>query len=300
MEDEMTDFDINIGKAAIERMTARASCRSFADTPIEDDKLDLILSAGLRAASGGNLQPFSIITVKDRQNAKELSALNGDQAFIEKAPLNLIFVLDWYKFSIYAAEKQAPFTCDRSFNHFIIGLEDVMCAAQTIETAAWLLGIASCYVGTCLFSGDEMAARYNLPKHSYPALVMSLGYPKTQPKQIKKLARDIVVFEESYPKLDSEFVRKQYYAKYEGMTTALPKTEPYRAEMLDSFRKALLTTYSAEITDEIAAKADKDGFISECQRRFGLHYHAEEMRELGKEVVSKIEAQGLNVFGKDE
>ena len=50
----------------IELLIERASCRSYTDDPIPPETLQLVLEAGARAASGGNLQPTSIIQTKDQ------------------------------------------------------------------------------------------------------------------------------------------------------------------------------------------------------------------------------------------
>ena len=64
----------------------RSSCRSFENRKIPDDVMNLILEAGLRAATGGNLQPFSIIKVENPATRKKLDQLCGDQVFVATAP----------------------------------------------------------------------------------------------------------------------------------------------------------------------------------------------------------------------
>ena len=286
----------DFGVKAVESMVQRASCRAFAERDIEEEKLDLIMEAGLSAASGGNLQPVSIIMVKDRENARRLCELCENQSFIAQAPVNLIFLLDWYKFSVYAADQKAPFTCPDSYMHFLIGVEDVMCIAQSIETAAHLLGLGSCYVGSCIESCDKLAKDYNLPKYSFPILVLSLGYPKAVPPKRKKLSLDVMVFEERYPDVSKEFIIERFNDKYAGMKMSLPKDETRRAETLAEFREALLTTYSPEETETLISQAIKADFINETQRRFGMQYHAKDMRTAGQDVIRKMEAQGLRPF----
>ena len=97
------------GYEAVKHMTDRRSIRNFIDKKIPDEDLKLILEAGLKAATGGNLQPYSIIVERDKEKNKALSKMCGGQPFIEHADTNLIFVFDWYKYSIYAKQKNAPF-----------------------------------------------------------------------------------------------------------------------------------------------------------------------------------------------
>ena len=51
----------------------------------------------------------------------------------------------------------------------------------------WLLGIGSCYIGTAMHSGSEIAEMYNIPQRAYPMLVLALGYPADIPAKRRKL-----------------------------------------------------------------------------------------------------------------
>lgn len=284
----------DLGKWAIEGMQARQSVRSFTDQAIPDDLLHEILAAGINSATGGNLQPYSIIVEKDPQRKQTLCDLCGGQTFIAKAPVNLIFLIDWHKLAIYSRAKDAPFTCNKSFRHYTIGLDDLLCAAQAIETAAWLNGIGSCYVGTILESIPECVEFYHLPKLVAPVLLLSMGYPKGLTKPRKKLDYDNVVFEGYYPALTTEQICAAYDKKYEGMQTHLPKDPEQRQEWLDFFLAALRTTYNEEKCQQILAQVKEAGYVSEIQRRFGLHYHAKYM--LGGEIIQYLADQGIYPF----
>ena len=67
-------MDWNFEEAVV-KMTERRSVRNFSNQTISDDVLNHILQAGLHTASGGNLQPFSILVERDpdvRENASLL------------------------------------------------------------------------------------------------------------------------------------------------------------------------------------------------------------------------------------
>ena len=169
-------------KPVVDAIASRYSCRTFSDTKIEEEVLDSILQAALNAASGGNLQPVSVIVVKDDQRKKELCELCDGQGFIEDASVNLIFCMDWHKYDVYTQYKEAPFVANRSFAHFMIAVEDVMCMAQTVETVSYLYGIGSCYVGSVVDYIKEVSDFLKLPDKVFPVVMLSLGYPKVTPK----------------------------------------------------------------------------------------------------------------------
>ncbi|MFZ3070963.1 MAG: nitroreductase family protein [Anaerolineaceae bacterium] len=276
---------------AVQSMQKRQSVRSFTDQHIPDEILHEILSAGINSATGGNLQPYSIIVEKDKEHKQKLCEMCGNQPFMVQAPVNLVFLLDWRKLAVYSRMNNAPFTCNASFRHYSIGMDDLICCAQTIETAAWLYGIGSCYVGTILDNIPACVEMYHLPKLVAPVLILSLGYPKGLSARRKKLDYDMVVFEGGYPELSFEQICAAYDKKYQGMKTKLPADADRRQEWLTEFRRALLTTYNEEKCEEIVRAADQSGFISEIQRRFGLHYHAKNM--LGNEVIQYLSDQGI-------
>ncbi len=281
-------------KQVLNHMKERYSCRTFSDENIPDNVLKEILEVGLRAASGGNLQPYSIIVVKDEKNKDVLYKACAEQKFIKDANVNLVFLMDWHKYDIYTKQKNAPFVAYKSFFHFLIALEDIMCTAQTIETAAYLCGIGSCYVGSVIGEATELKETLNLPDKTYPMLVLSLGYPKNDPPaQVKKLSFDTMVFDEKYRNFTDNELFNAYEDKYEGRKTNLPQKEPFKSETLELFKNALLTTYSEEEVKKIIEKTIEDGFVNETQRRFGLHYSAHELLEISDEAKLDMEHMGI-------
>jgi len=286
--------DLDKADWAVGLMQQRQSVRRFKDDPIPEEILYEVLAAGINSATGGNLQPYSIIVERSHIRSQQLSKLCEDQPFIAQAPVNLIFCLDFHKLAVYSRANDAPFTCNKSFRHYTIAMDDLVCAAQAIETAAWLYGIGSCYVGSIIDSIPAAAQMYNLPKLVAPMLVLSLGYPKTLTTPRKKLDYDMVVFNSNYPNLSQEKICAAYDEKYAGMRMTLPSDPKKRQEILADFRRALLTTYTVEKTEQIISKAEQLGYISEIQRRFGLHYHAADM--LTSEVLEGLAAQGIYPF----
>lgn len=66
----------------------RGSCRTFEDRDIPADVLRTVLEAGVHAATGGNLQPYSIIQIQDPATRQALAEKCG-QGFIARAPTSL-------------------------------------------------------------------------------------------------------------------------------------------------------------------------------------------------------------------
>ncbi len=298
MQNEKRNFESM--QSVLKLMEERYSCRSFADEPIADEVLDAIIDVALNTASGGNLQPVSVIIVKDGERKKELCRLCEDQSFVEQAAVNMIFCMDWHKYDLYTKVKKAPYVANRSFGHFIISMEDVMCMAQTVETAAFLCGIGSCYVGSVANHIADVSAFLNLPEKTFPVVLLSLGYPKHEPKnRITKLKRDMVFCEEQYTDYTTEQITESFDEKYAGRKLAVPKNEEAAQRMYDTFHACLLTTYTKEEADAILAEVKENGYFNETQRRFGLHYETVGMLEQGKQMQDDLIARKMNVFTQE-
>ncbi len=259
----------------------RSSCRSFEDRAIPEDILSLVLDAGIHAASGGNLQPYSIIRIANPETKARLAALNGDQMFIAAAPVNLLFCIDWHRIHRWTQLEQAPFSADHSFRHFWISFQDTIIAAQNICTAADALGLGSVYVGTVLECFREIRDLLNLPKDVLPVVLLSLGYPKFRPAPKKKLGQRAIVHEEKYQDLSDDDLRGVFEAKYPGWKM---ETTEKRLERIAEVCRAV---HGAAFADQCLATINRRGHISAAQNYFGLHYVADGM-PLGNDEFLKI------------
>ena len=133
---------------AVLQMAQRQTVRSFRAEPIPDEVLKNILEAGTNVASGGNLQPYSIIVERDREKAQKLAKILH-YPFIGNASVNLLVLMDWHKLAVYSKCRQAPFIENYSTNHFFIAWDDAVLCAQAMETAAWLYGIGHLFCWAC-------------------------------------------------------------------------------------------------------------------------------------------------------
>lgn len=281
-------------KDMYECIKGRYSCRKFTDRHIDNDLLHELISIGLCAPTGGNLQPYSIITVRKNETKEELAKLCG-QSFIAKADVNLVFILDWSKIKNYAVNQDAPFVANNSFVHNLIAFADVVCAAQIIEMAASMSGLGACIVGNILGNGTVLSPLLNLPYNCYPVLMLSMGYPDLKSKEyMRKTTYDAMVFSETYPD-DRMGLIPLLNEKYCDMSTKLPNADKYAGQWLDKIEEALLTTYSNERTEEIISKIKESGRINEMQRRFCLKYASHNSVEEAKKVKKDMMLCGIKI-----
>ena len=114
----------------------RASCRAYRPEPIPEEVFRRVLEAGCKAPSAGGFQNYSIIRVKDPEVRKALTKVCRGQQFITAAPECLVFCVDYHRMDQTREIEPAPFQETDQFENFVMGIADVMIAAQTMVLAA--------------------------------------------------------------------------------------------------------------------------------------------------------------------
>jgi nitroreductase len=153
-----------------EVLKARHSIRAYADTPVEDDKLDQILEAVNLAPSAGNLQAFEIYVITGAEQRKELAAAALDQNFMAQAPLALIFCAH--------ADRSAGKYKRRGSSLYC--LQDASIACTYAMLAVTALGLSSVWVGA--FNESEVSRIIKAPQAHRPVAMLSVGYAAEKPR----------------------------------------------------------------------------------------------------------------------
>ena len=144
----------------LELAKERYSVRAFSDKPVEQEKLDKIIEAGLVAPTAKNLQPVRIYVMKSAEAMEKMNALTR---CIYGAPMALLVCYD---------EEEAwhsPFNLK-----YDSGEMDATIILTHMMLEAWEQGIGSCWVG--LFDHDEAAKVFKLRHEIKPVAIMPLGY----------------------------------------------------------------------------------------------------------------------------
>lgn len=179
----------------IQQLTDRKSVRIFEDRPILPEERAQIIHAAMEAPTAGNQQLYTILDITDPALKEQLSVSCDHQPFIAKAPLVLIFCADCLKWlSIY--EEAGCLARRPGAGDLLLAVSDTAIAAQNAVTAAWSLGIGSCYIGDIMEQYETHRRILDLPKYVFPAAMVVFGYPteqqKARPKPQRFPASDIV------------------------------------------------------------------------------------------------------------
>lgn len=275
----------------IKVLIERGSCRAFRDQKIPPEVVQTLLEAGIHSATGGNLQPYSIIKVEKRETAEELAVLCERQRFVGEAPLNLLFCLDLHRLQRWAKLAKAPFGATSSFRHFWISFQDTVIAAQSICTAADALGLGSVYIGSTLECMLKLRDKFELPDGVIPIVLLSIGYPKQQPKIKRKLPPSVVVHDEEYHEMSDDELLASFDAKYPGLKIAITD------ERLEQFSEVCRRVHGSDYAEECLAQVKEQGYFNPVQRYFGLHYCVDWMAQDNEDFVKILEEYGFNILG---
>lgn len=240
----------------IRQLLERKSVRVFEDRSIEPEKEELILRAALEAPSAGNMTLYSILKITDPALRQRLAETCDGQLMIARAPLVLIFAADyskWYK-SFCLWSKNQPRKPQAS--DFIVATTDACIAAQNAVTAAWALGIGSCYIGDIREHYEEHQKLLNLPDYAVPACMICFGYPTQQQKDRVKPARFVledVVFENQYPKMGEAELKAMFQKRERAMGRENTSVE----DMVDAMMERKWNSpYSRERIRSVAASLE--------------------------------------------
>lgn len=196
----------------ISQLCARKSVRAFEEREISAEDKNMILQAAMEAPTAGNQQLYTILDITD-QNVKEQLAVNCDnQPFIAKAPLVLIFCADCAKwleaYRLAGCSPRRPGAGD-----LMLAVTDAAIAAQNAVTAAWSLGIGSCYIGDVMEQYEAQRELLKLPPYVFPAVMAVFGYPTRQqlcrPKP-ERFALESLVCQNTYHVKSEQELREMF------------------------------------------------------------------------------------------
>ena len=198
----------------------RFSLRRYADKPITEEDLNLILEGAMRAPTAGNMMNYSILVVKDEEKKKKLSVTCDNQPFIAKASVVLIFLADMERLYNYFQLCEVDQFCKRNGEQFkepglanlFLSSSDALIAAQNAVITAESLGIGSCYIGDIVENYEVHKELLNLPDRVFPIAMLTLGHFPEDIKRIRKprFNKQFIVFDEEYRKLESSELQEMY------------------------------------------------------------------------------------------
>lgn len=181
----------------IKEIAEHRSIRKFKDTPVPEDILNEILTAGTRASNTGNMQVYSIIVTTSHELREKLSPCHFNQPSVLQAPVHITFCADINRFNKWCRQRGAEPAYD-NFAWFMNATVDAVLASQNVALEAEAHGLGICYLGTVIYTTEKIAQVLELPDGVVPVAALVMGYPDQEPPLTDRLPLDGVVHRETY------------------------------------------------------------------------------------------------------
>jgi len=196
----------------IKQIKSHRSIRKYKSKPIEDTLLSEILQSGVRAATSGNMQFYSIVVSKDASLKEKLYQAHMKQKMILEAPVLLTFCADQHRVKSWMNSNNAEYSNDNLICLFR-AMVDVCLVAQNIVLAAESSGLGTCYLGTTLMGADIISDILDLPQNVFPVTSVVLGWPDESPELVGRLPLDAIVHKEKYRRYTEDIIHEIYSEK---------------------------------------------------------------------------------------
>lgn len=149
---------------------SRHSVRKYTGEHVSEEKLGLILSAGLLAPSGRNLRPVELLVVNEKEQLDALSRCRTSGAALLKDADRAIIVL---------GDKEKADTW----------VEDCSIVMSYMQLQATECGVGSCWVqcrmreGASGMAEDYIRKQFSIPPQYGVEAILALGIPQEVPAQ---------------------------------------------------------------------------------------------------------------------
>lgn len=154
-------------ETVLENIHARKSVRSYAATPVEAEKVEKLVRAGMAAPSGRDQRPWEIVVLNERETLDKLAEGLPYAKMLTQAPLAIVVCGD--------VTKQPEYW-------FV----DCSAVTQNILLAAQAMGLGAVWTAAYPYADRESAVTtvLGLPENVRPLCVIPIGYPagNEQPK----------------------------------------------------------------------------------------------------------------------
>lgn len=184
----------------IENLMDHRSVRAYTDQPLATGTLELLVAAAQSASTSSNLQTWSVVAVEDPARKQRLSALAGNQAFINSCPLFLVWIADLARMQSLGDKREKPYGSLDYLEMMMVATIDSALAAQNAAIAAESLGLGTCYIGAIRNDLEGVARELGLPPRAFATFGMCIGHPDlVQRSAIKpRLPQASVLHREQY------------------------------------------------------------------------------------------------------
>ena len=208
----------------------RRSHRQFKPEPLADDLLNNLLATALSAPSKSDLQQVAVIRVRDPDKQARIARLSSDTAWLEQAPVFLVWCGDSRRIRRLAEWRGHAFANDH-LDAFMNAAVDAGICMQTFIIAAESIGLGCCPVSQIRDHIDALSAELELPQYVFPVAGLCVGWPKLDPGISMRLPMSLTVHEDRYDDADL----MQEVVHYDQRREAAEPTAPDQQRLVERY-----------------------------------------------------------------
>jgi nitroreductase len=175
----------------------RRTHRRYAERPVPEPLLRLLLAAAFSASSKSDYQQASVIRVENRSLRDRLAALVPDMPWIGNSPVFLLFCGDARRLE-RIGEMRGHTADNGRFEGFFNAAVDAALVLQTFILAAETAGLGCCPISVIRNHSDAVAGILRLPDKVFPVSGLCLGYPAAGGYVSMRLPLDVTLHADRY------------------------------------------------------------------------------------------------------
>jgi FMN reductase [NAD(P)H] len=160
----------------LRQVLLRRTHRRYADRPVGEPLLRLLLAAAFSASSKSDFQQASVIRIDERARRDRLAALVPDMPWIGNAPVFLVFCGDARRLE-RLGELRGHHADNGKLEGFFNAAVDAALVLQTFILAAETAGLGCCPISVIRNHPDAVADILDLPDKVFPVAGLCVGYP---------------------------------------------------------------------------------------------------------------------------
>lgn len=193
----------------------RRTIRRYSDREVSDRMLEDIIEKASHAPTTGNMQLYSVVITRDRDNLHRLAPSHFNQPAATGAQVLLTFCADFNRFCHWCDISDADHGYD-NFQSFMTAVIDTVIFTQQFVTIAERKGLGCCYLGTTTYNAPDIAAALQLPGRVVPVCTISVGWPSEDGMLSDRLPVSAIIHSEKYHVPDDKEVA-EFYANKESL-----------------------------------------------------------------------------------
>lgn len=165
-----------------EAISKRRSIRKYKNTPVDDEKLEMILEAARIAPSAANRQEWKFIVVKNKETREKLVEAANGQKFVAEAPVTIVAC---------STESERVMPCGQ-YAYTV----DLSIAMSFMILEATEQGLGTCWLGA--YDEEKVRNILDIPERIRVPAMFTVGYADETPHQRPRKHLSEIISSEKY------------------------------------------------------------------------------------------------------